>query len=199
MFSERIWAKLAERPLVVAITGPNGAGKSTFFDAHIAASGLPLINADVIAARLQISAYDAAGVAAQMRASRVDAMVSFAFETVFSDPVQEKLRFLQDCASKGYRTALVYIGVESATQSADRVALRVSQQGHDVPRDKLMARYDRTLENLRHSLKQLPFVAVYDNGDLNRPYQPVAIWENSTKIEEAGSLPAWYQRIVESL
>ena len=40
---------LDRRPLIVAIAGPNGAGKSTFYELHLAAAGLPFVNADVIA------------------------------------------------------------------------------------------------------------------------------------------------------
>ena len=51
---------LAPRPIVVAIAGSNGAGKSTFYHAHFADAGLRFVNADDIAAELDLGAYEAA-------------------------------------------------------------------------------------------------------------------------------------------
>ncbi len=54
---------LDERPIVIAIAGSNGAGKSTFYETFLADSGLRFVNADAIAAALNLSAYEAAEVA----------------------------------------------------------------------------------------------------------------------------------------
>lgn len=83
-----------QRPLVVALAGPNGAGKTTFYHAHLAAAGLRFLNADVLARELDLEPYAAARVAAALRRELVRQRESFVFETVFSDPVGEKLAFL---------------------------------------------------------------------------------------------------------
>ena len=54
---------LDQRPVVVALAGPNGAGKSTFYGSHLKATGLRLVNADVLARELEIDAYRAAEIA----------------------------------------------------------------------------------------------------------------------------------------
>ena len=51
---------LDKRPVIVALAGSNGAGKTTFYHAHLQPSGLPLINADILARDLGVDAYDAA-------------------------------------------------------------------------------------------------------------------------------------------
>ena len=51
---------MSEQPLLVMLAGPNGAGKSTFFTSYLARLGLPFLNADVLAARTGMDAYEAA-------------------------------------------------------------------------------------------------------------------------------------------
>ena len=85
---------LDKRPVIVAIAGPNGAGKTTFFHSHLRETGLRFVNTDDIGRELGISAYEAAQIAGALRRELVRQRESFVFETVFSDPVGEKLAFL---------------------------------------------------------------------------------------------------------
>lgn len=185
------WTWLDDRPLVVAIAGPNGAGKTTFYHAHVAPAGLRLVNADRLATELDIDPYAAARVADQLRRELVRQRVSFAFETVFSDPVGDKLKFLAECASSGYTTAMLFVGLSSAKLSAQRVGMRVSQGGHDVPSDKLVSRFPRTLANLKRAIVQLPHVVVYDNSDLATPYRQLARFQTGTALELAKPTLKW--------
>ena len=86
------WSWLDNRPVLVCIAGSNGAGKTTFYHTHVAPSGLRLVNADVLAKEFEISAYEAADVAKHLRQELSRQHESFAFETVFSDPVGDKVR-----------------------------------------------------------------------------------------------------------
>ena len=131
---------LDARPILIAIAGPNGAGKSTFYKAQISYTGLPFVNADVIAAEAGIGAYEAAEVAETIRRERFARRESFIFETVFSDPVGEKLAFLEKAISAGYSVVLFFIGISSPGKSVDRVGMRVLEGGHAVPADKLATR-----------------------------------------------------------
>lgn len=189
---------LDQRPIVVAIAGPNGAGKSTFFDAHLRASGLRFVNADELARELEIDAYRAAELAGRVRRDLVAAGESFVFETVFSDPKQEKVGFLRSAAEAGYTVVLCFIGLESAQLSDERVALRNLMGGHDVPRDKLLARYPRSLENLRHAMVQLPYVRVFDNSVDQQPHRLVAMLERGKLVKLLQPVPAWLQPLLPS-
>lgn len=80
-----------KEPVIVAVAGPNGAGKTTFFEAFIQPAGLRFVNADAIARELGLDAYAAAEVASRIRQELLSRRESFAFETVFSDPVGEKV------------------------------------------------------------------------------------------------------------
>jgi predicted ABC-type ATPase len=187
---------LDQRPIIVAIAGSNGAGKSTFFDAHLKSSGLRFVNADVMARDLEIDAYEAAGVAAALRNELVNQRESFIFETVFSDPVGDKLSFLKKANQSGYAVVLCFIGLADATISEQRVAMRVSQGGHDVPTEKLTQRFPRTLANLVAAIRELPCVLIFDNSDLRTPFRHVAGFANGERVWLNNPVPSWLKRFL---
>ncbi len=188
---------LDQRPILVALAGPNGAGKTTFFHAHLKPAALRFVNADVLAGELEIDPYAAARAADALRRELVRQRESFVFETVFSDPVCDKLKFLQDAARQGYRVVLCFIGISGPAVSEERVAMRVTQGGHDVPTEKLQQRFPRTLANLRAALRELRHVLIYDNDDLSQPFRKVAESENGRMIFRADPLPQWLAGLLE--
>lgn len=179
------------RPIVVAIAGPNGAGKTTFFHTHLSGAGLRFVNPDVLAAELSLPPYEASRVADVLRRELLKSGESFAFETVFSDPVGDKVVFLEEAARSGHIVVLCYIGLADAEQSTQRVAMRVSQGGHDVPDDKLVARYSRTLDNLQRAIRRLPHVLIYDNSDLAAPFRQVAVFDHGQLRDLREPAPEW--------
>lgn len=187
---------LDRRPIVVAIAGPNGAGKSTFFEAHLNSSGLRFLNADAVARELAVNAYEAARLMAALRTELINQRESFIFETVFSDPVGDKLGFLKHAAQSGYAVVLCFVGIADAATSEERVSMRVSQGGHDVPTEKLIERFPRTLANLAGALRELPCVLVFDNGDLKHPFRQVAAYTNGQAVQLNEPIPAWFKRLL---
>lgn len=172
---------LDQRPIVIAIGGSNGAGKSTFYESFLADSGLRFVNADVLADKLGISAYEAAEMAAAIRSAFVGQRESFIFETVLSDPIGDKVDLLASYAALGYTVVLIFIRLASVQESVERVAMRVSQGGHDVPDEKLRARFARTQANLERAILRLPHVVIYNNSDLANPYQLVEVYEDGQR------------------
>jgi predicted ABC-type ATPase len=61
--------------------------------------------------------------------------------------------------------------------------MRVAQGGHDVPDEKLEARFDRTLANLQRAIESLPTVIVFDNSDLRHPYRLVEVYQHGHRID----------------
>jgi predicted ABC-type ATPase len=191
------WSEyLDRRPILVALAGPNGAGKSTFFEAHLRSSGLRFLNADVLARELEVDAYDAARLAAVLRVELVKQRESFVFETVFSDPVGDKVGFLKQAAEEGYAVVLCFIGISDAAISEQRVAMRVSQGGHDVPTEKLTSRFPRILTNLGAAIRELPCVLVFDNDDLRKPFRHVAVFVNGHAEMLKLPAPAWLKPLL---
>jgi len=151
-----VFGFLLERPIVIAVAGSNGAGKSTFFASHLADAGLRFIKAGVLAAERDIGPCEAAEVASSVRAAVVDRRESFVFETVLSDPVGDKLETLAGYASVGYTVVMIFIAINDVATSIERISMRASQAGHDIPDEKLRSRFDRTRANLGRSDARLP-------------------------------------------
>lgn len=189
-------AALDKRPLLVALAGPDGAGKTTFYHAHLEPCGLRFVNADDLARELDLEPYAAAKAADALRRELVRQRESFVFETVFSDPVGDKLAFLKDAARQGYTVVLCFVGISDPDVSEARVAMRVSQGGHDVPTEKLIARFPRTLANLAASSRELPHVFVFDNDDLRTPFRQVAVFEHGKPVTLATPAPTWLQPLL---
>ena len=182
---------LDQRPVIVALAGPNGAGKTTFYHAYLQPAALRFINADFLARELNLDAYAAAHVAGALRRQFVEQRESFVFETVFSDPIGDKLAFLKGAVETGYNVVLCFIGIDGPEVSEERVAMRVSQGGHDVPPEKLVTRFPRTLANLKTAIRDLPQVWVFDNNDLRTPFRQVAVFENGRQVSLNKPVSKW--------
>ncbi len=189
---------LDQRPIIVALAGPNGAGKTTFYYAHLQPAGLRLVNTDLLARELNIGSYEAAKVAASIRRDLVSQRESFVFETVFSDPVGDKLSFLKETVQAGYTVVRCFVRISGPEASEERIAMRVSQGGHDVSSGKLYARYPRILRNLQMALQELPHVWVFDNDDLRTPFRLVVTCENGKITKPHPSVPAWLRPLLPS-
>ncbi len=177
------------------LAGPNGAGKSTFYRTYLAVLGLPFLNADVLAAEVGMEAYEAAAQIAEARRLLIERRTGFVTETVLSDPVGAKVDDLANAAAAGFDVHLIYIGIADADQSAERVATRVKAGGHDVPLTKIMARYQRTLDNLERAINRLPRVTLYDNSSFDEPYRQIAEFRDGHLHERTqGPIPPWAQR-----
>jgi len=79
--------------------------------------------------------------------------------------------------------------------SEERVAMRVSQGGHDVPSAKLTARFPRTLVNLQAAIRELPHVWVFDNDDLRESFRRIAVFEQGCPAFLARRLPKWFSAL----
>lgn len=184
-------------PQLVMLAGPNGAGKSTFYDAFLAESSLPFLNADLFAAETGVDSFEAARILDAVRERMIEDRLGFITETVFSDPHGAKLDMLRKAIDAGYDVTLIYIGVANATLSARRVDQRIASGGHDVPRDRIASRFERSLQNLTKAIEFVPTVELYDNSSADEPYRLVAIFKaGSLTSRMRGTVPRWARGIV---
>jgi len=189
-----------ERPVLVVLAGPNGAGKSTFFAEYLHGLGLLFVNADHIArvmrdadprlppAQLERRAFEEAE---RLRADLLELRFGFCTETVFSDPAGAKLDFIERARGSGFVVLLVFIGLATPVLSVARVATRVARGGHDVPNDKLFARFPRTLKNLTAAVGVVDKAFLFDNSTVSTPYRPAATYVDGRLTEEFPPLPRW--------
>jgi len=179
------------------LAGPNGAGKSTYYDAFLADSPLPFLNPDLLAAEMKIDSYEAARILDATRARMIEDRLGFITETVYSDPHGAKLAMLRDAIAAGYDVTLFYIGIASPELSERRVEQRKAGGGHDVPRDRLASRYERSLANLRQAIIFVPVVELFDNSLVDDPYRHLASFKNGALTwRDRRALPTWCRSVV---
>lgn len=87
---------------------------------------------------------------------------SFSFETVFSH--SSKLEFIELAKEFGYKIYLYFSTVSSLEISVARIQQRVLEGGHDVPADKVRARYLRVMENLLPAIRLAHRAYLFDNS-----------------------------------
>ena len=185
------------KPQLVVLAGPNGAGKSTFYRVFLKNRDLPFLNADIIAAEAGVDSIEAARILDGLRARMIEDRIGFITETVFSDPFGAKLDMLRSAVEAGYEVTLIYIGLASPTLSERRVEQRVATGGHDVPRDRLPSRFERSLANLKEAITFMPAVKLYDNSSADEPYRPIATFAHGIVTSRIkGRLPAWARGLV---
>ena len=143
----------ARRPELQVFAGPNGSGKSTITPAF------PLVgeyvNADDIQRQGGVTNLEAAELAMQLKQYYIENRRSFTFETVMSSAYN--LDVLRRARERGFAITVVYVITRSAEINVERVRSRVRAGGHDVPEDKIRARYARSLANIA------PVFALADN------------------------------------
>jgi predicted ABC-type ATPase len=157
-----------DEPFLLMVAGPNGAGKTTLVNL-LRAQGIDLgeyINPDDIARELT-GAYDARvrqaqGIADRRREGLIEKKISFSFETVMSHP--SKVDILVRAKEAGFLVRLFFVGTDDPQTNIERVALRVAQGGHDVPEDKVVARWARTMELLSEAISSAHETFVFDNS-----------------------------------
>jgi predicted ABC-type ATPase len=181
---------------LVVLAGPNGAGKSTFWETYVKPMGIDFVNADQIAREMSsehasAGAYDAAKAADARRRNLISAGASFCMETVFSDPRGDKVAFLREAQLLGYAVILIYIGLQTPELCLARVVQRVASGGHDVPDDKNLARYPRSLKNLGEAVRFADRAYLFDNSSVDEPFRHVATFEHGELVSRAETVPEW--------
>jgi len=99
----------------------------------------------------------------------IDQHLDFAFETTLGGQTMTEL--LERAASEGFAVHVWFAGLQSVELHLERVRQRVARGGHDIPREKIVERYDGSRKNLIRLLAQLASVRVYDNSAEAAPGQ----------------------------
>ena len=187
-----------EKPKLLIIAGPNGSGKTTVTSQilkHEWVEECEYINPDLIA-RDRFGDWNspemvlkAAQFAEKWREECLNKNKSLIFETVLSAP--DKIDFIQRAIQNNFFVRLFFIGTDNPQINASRVTQRVMQGGHDVPIQKIISRYYKSIANCSLLLRIVDRLYVYDNsvenelpkllfrtnhGKLVKQYAPVNDW-----------------------
>lgn len=190
------------KPTMIVLAGPNGAGKSTLYATRVKPSFAgPFINADIIQRdELRDSSpeasYKAAEIAASRRTDYLAQKRDFVTETVFSHP--SKLDLLDVARASGFTVIVMHVGVDTPDLSVARVGTRVEEGGHNVPEDKIRARYTRSAPFIRAAVLKADRGMVFDNSKLNQPPTHCLTFENGRLVFVLPRLPGWISSVYEA-
>lgn len=161
---------MSEPPFLLVFAGPNGSGKSTLTN-YLIAAGIDFgeyINPDEIAVTLDMPepqrSRQAQAIADFQRDRCLTQGLSFSFETVMSHPSKVELMVRAD--DVGYDVTLHFVCTSDPEINVSRVESRVSRGGHDVPKDRIVARYWRALELLSYAALVARRTVLFDNSAL---------------------------------
>ncbi len=160
------------QPRALIIAGPNGAGKTTFAREYLPREVrvLNFINADLIAAGLapfnpESAALRAGRIMLEQIESAVKERVNFSFETTLSGRLYADriLRWQKD----GYHVKLMFLKLSTPELAVERVRLRVSQGGHNIPEEVIRRRFEKGWQNFQHLFRGIVDAwTIYDcSGD----------------------------------
>jgi predicted ABC-type ATPase len=142
-----------------------------------------------------VNAYFASVAADFLRQKLLERRVSFSFETVMSSP--DKVALLEKAQRLGYRTYLYFIATEDPAINVARVKARVNLGGHDVPEDKIVSRYARSLDLLLEAVKHTNRTYLFDNSRQGTEHLWVAEITDARELElKCDPMPLWFQRTV---
>jgi predicted ABC-type ATPase len=142
------------------IAGPNGAGKTTFANEFlpIEAECLNFINADLIAQGLSPFQPNKMAVeAGRLMIQHINECArrneSFAFETTLSG--KGYIKKILDWKAQQYEIIIYYLKIPTVEFAIERVKLRVSQGGHNVPEQDIIRRFERSWINFNQIYKTM--------------------------------------------
>jgi len=162
-------------PHCIIIAGPNGSGKTTFAREFLPheTDVIHFVNADLIASGLsplrpELAARQAGRLLLLELSRLVKLRRHFSFESTLSG--RTYLHLLQSWKATGYTIRIVFLSLSSPELALQRIAARVEQGGHDVPRIEVIRRFHRSWQNFQKLYCPLADTwSVYENsGDAPR-------------------------------
>ena len=139
--------------------------------------------------------YTVALLANYFRDRMIEAGMSFSQETVFSHP--DKPASLRRARARGFRTYLYFVATDDPALNAERVRQRALAGGHDVPAEKIAARYGRSLGQVRTALSDVSRAFFFDNSGTGMRF--LASYDETAGLHPAvlpETMPAWFVRHV---
>ncbi len=152
------------------IAGCNGAGKTTasFTILPDILNCKEFVNADEIARGLSpFQPEKVAFESGRIMLLRINELVNqgadFAFETTLSTKTYQQK--ITDARQKGYFVTLVFFWLHNTALAKERVRIRVSEGGHNIPTEIIERRYHRGLKNFFDTYINLcDNVMLFDNS-----------------------------------
>lgn len=105
------------------------------------------------------------------------------------------IQYLKKAKENGFETSLIYIGIQSPSNSKIRIENRVSQGGHNIPDEDIIRRHERSMKNLRKAIGYCDKAKIYDNT-LQKHELLFELEGVFVKSIENLDIPKWINKIV---
>jgi predicted ABC-type ATPase len=166
------------RPFIFVLAGVNGAGKSSVGGAMLVEYGLTWFNPDSFAraltAQFNMTPAEANSRAWETGRAQLEAAIAdgknYAFETTLGG---RTLPGMLANAARSHDVVILFCGLSSVEQHIKRVQLRVANQGHVIPENKIRERWVTSRANLIKLLPRLSRLQVFDNSVEAAPGQDI--------------------------
>ncbi len=196
----------SEKPKLIIVAGPNGSGKTSvtgkILEHHWIENCL-YINPDNIARddfgdwNSPQAIVKAANKAAQLREECLSKKEGIVFETVLS--AADKIDFILRAKDAGYFIRLFFVSTDHPAINASRIARRVMEGGHDVPIQKIISRFSKSIDNCCLVSNSVDRLYVYDNS-LEYEDPKLLFRANEGKLTKIYSeVNNWAQSILQSI
>lgn len=194
------------------IAGPNGSGKTTFSVALLENTEILTgahLNADIIAkAYMTDDDYkDLTPLQVHLKVSElventIDDLIeqgsNIILETVFSST--HKLNTYRKLKESGYFVNVIFVATSDPMINVLNVASRVKSGGHDVPIDKILSRYDKSIANAKLISKDADCLILIDNSVQNQsPIIYSALSKGNICLDNGKDKPNWIQDILKNM
>ena len=178
---EEILAFLENSPLAQKAFPGNAANCLLFSEGRLSLGQVP------------INSYFPSILADFLRQKLLQQRISFTFETVMSSP--DKVQLMEKAQEFGYRTYLYYVATGDPIINISRVKNRVRMGGHDVPEEKIVSRYSRSLDLLMEAVRHTNRAYIFDNS--NHEHIWLAEITDGKSLElRTDRIPAWFKQAV---
>lgn len=158
--------------VITVLAGTNGAGKSSIGGALVRRGGGAYYNPDdetraILVANPGLDLAQANGLAwargLENLCNAIAEGADYAFETTLGGNTITRT-LIEGAGSAGVSLRVWYCGLASPELHLERVRARVAAGGHDIPADKIRARYDSSRRNLLKLIPHLTDLQVFDNS-----------------------------------
>ena len=166
-------ATRSSSPKLWIVAGPNGSGKSTLYDTTLIddfARSVWIINPDLLTQRIVDQEKLERTEANREAVDRIMVWLKASLRTHQTVGVEtvlstDKYRPLVEAArTKGFDICLIYVLLRSPELNIERVRVRVAHGGHDVPHEKIVTRFQKSLGQLPWFLDHADRAYIFDNS-----------------------------------
>lgn len=110
---------------------------------------------------------------------------------------ESKLALIQEAQAQGFLVMLLVVCMDHPEKLLVRVRQRVGEGGHNVPAERILARYPRSLANLRLAVRLADAALLHDSGTVQPgTHRLIATCEGVRTQVLYEPLPAWAREVL---